>query len=404
MGATWARRSDRKNLWVVTLHHDKQRERVYVHSERDAKDLCRHVLKQEALGVNVIETMRAARTALPAPAKLEPQVWPMLRVALPEWLEAQARAGDLRQSTANHYTGRLSRWLYAHRLDDGRLLGDLPVNAVTREHIGAVIRRIREAGRSLGIVEAIRNSLSRYYASIVRTPGYVGENPTTDLREFIGRGAYKRAKARTRAARRFFSQEEGPQLFATTRALHPRWSTFILTGVLGGLRWGESAALRRSDIDWTRGRIHVQRTLSDRGHAITPCKDSDDRWVKASPALLGALKAHCEAMALEGQVNGWTPEQREWVFPTVHGRPLSYVYFQKRVWAVLLAKAGLPYRRYHSTRHTYATWLLSDGADLRWVQHQLGHSTVALTADTYGHMQPDRHEAAAAGLDRYLTF
>jgi len=63
----------------------------------------------------------------------------------------------------------------------------------------------------------------------------------------------------------------------------------------------------------------------------------------------------------------------------------------------------LPYRRYHSTRHTYATWLLKDGADLRWAQRQMGHATIGRTADTYGHVAPERHEAAAARLDRYLS-
>jgi integrase len=125
--------------------------------------------------------------------------------------------------------------------------------------------------------------------------------------------------------------------------------------------------------------------------------------VKASPALLTALKAHCEAMTLEGQVQGWTPEQRDLVFPTRSGGVAKYAHFLERVWQPLLSKAGLPYRPYHSTRHTYATWLLSDGADLRWVQQQLGHATISQTADVYGHVQPDRHEAAAAGLDRYLT-
>ena len=76
--------------------------------------------------------------------------------------------------------------------------------------------------------------------------------------------------------------------------------------------------------------------------------------------------------------------------------------FLEHVWRPLLAKAGLPYRKYHATRHTYATWLLSDGADLRWVQQQMGHATIGQTADTYAHVQPERHEAAAAGLDRYV--
>jgi integrase len=77
--------------------------------------------------------------------------------------------------------------------------------------------------------------------------------------------------------------------------------------------------------------------------------------------------------------------------------------FAGLVWRPLLAKAGLPHRPYHATRHTFATWLLESGADLRWVQRQLGHASIAQTADTYGHVQPDRHAGAVDVLDQYLT-
>jgi len=53
-------------------------------------------------------------------------------------------------------------------------------------------------------------------------------------------------------------------------------------------------------------------------------------------------------------------------------------------------------------RHTFATWLLSGGADLWWVQQQMGHAPIGQPADTYGHVQPERHEATVVGLDRYL--
>ena len=78
---------------------------------------------------------------------------------------------------------------------------------------------------------------------------------------------------------------------------------------------GESAALYRQDIDWTRGRIHVQRTYSEKGSRIELCKDGEDRWVKASPTLLAALREHLAAVELEGQVKDWTREQRALVFP-----------------------------------------------------------------------------------------
>jgi hypothetical protein len=64
-------------------------------------------------------------------------------------------------------------------------------------------------------------------------------------------------------------------------------------------------------------------TYSERiakGGRIEPCRDGEDRWVKASPALLAALREHLAATALDGQVKNWTPEQRALVFPTTAGR------------------------------------------------------------------------------------
>ncbi len=124
--------------------------------------------------------------------------------------------------------------------------------------------------------------------------------------------------------------------------------------------------------------------------------------MKASPALLAALRDHLAAMELEGQVKEWSPEQRQLVFPSPAGRFASYTHFLDGVWRPLLSKAGLPYRNYHTTRHTFATWLLSEGADLRWVQQQMGHASISQTADTYGHVQPHRHEGVINNLDQHL--
>lgn len=396
MSATYQRRG--KRSWLITVHYKGQRERKTIHgTESDAKALVQLVHKEELAGSNVIETIRQARGEAPSP----PPQYPRFRDALPIWVHRREHSGEIRGSTAKAYRSRLATWVYPFQLPDGRVLGELPVNQVTREMLGAVILRVKELGRSLAIIEAIRNPLRGYYAELIETKALSGPNPAVDLKFFIGKGAHRKARHRKAV---FFAQEEGPQLVGTARALFPRWHGFILTGLLAGLRWGESAALCKTDIDWRRGRIHVQRTFSEKSNKVEPlCKDGDDRWVKASPALLAALREHIDAVDLEGQVKGWTPEQRQLVFPNKAGRITRYGHFLESVWQPLLAKAGLPYRKYHATRHTYATWLLSDGADLRWVQQQMGHATIMQTADTYGHVQPDRHEEAAAGLDRYLS-
>jgi integrase len=127
------------------------------------------------------------------------------------------------------------------------------------------------------------------------------------------------------------------------RSPYPRWYAFVLTGLLGGLRWGESTALQLGDIDWKRGRLHVQRSFSDKTNRIEAPKSGKARWVQPSPELLAALRSHIEAMTLEGQVNRWTP-----------------------------------------------------------VQGQLGHASIGQTAACYGHVQHDRHASAVNGLDEYL--
>jgi integrase len=126
---------------------------------------------------------------------------------------------------------------------------------------------------------------------LIETKMLPGPNPAADLKYFIGKGAHRKARRHVAA---FFAQEEGPQLVSTAKAMAPRWQPFILTGLLARLRWGEAAALYKADIDCTRGRLHVQRTFSEKGCRVEPCKDGEDRWVKASPALLAALRDHVD--------------------------------------------------------------------------------------------------------------
>ena len=390
MGATYQKRGT--SSWRVAVHSNGRREYKTVHSLADAKALVQLVHKHELAGVNVVEAIQKARTFTP------PVTYPSLREALPAWIAGQAQAGDIRQSTAKMYRTRCATWVYPHALPDGRRLGDLPVNEVAREMLGAVIRRVKEAGRSMAIIDGIRNPLRGYFQHLIETRVMPGPNPAGDLKFFVGKGPSRRTGA---AVIKYFSTAEAPGLVAAVQGLYPRWHAFVLTGLLTGLRWGESAGLYASDIDWVRGRLHVQRTVSEGGR-LEPPKNGRDRWVKASPALLSALRAQVEAVALEGQLKRRSPEQRQLVFPNTRGRVASYTHFLEHVWQPLLAKAGLAYRPYHSTRHTFATWLLEAGADLRWVQHQLGHASISQTADVYGHVAPDRHEAAVEGLDRHL--
>jgi site-specific recombinase XerD len=64
--------------------------------------------------------------------------------------------------------------------------------------------------------------------------------------------------------------------------------------------------------------------------------------------------------------------------------------------------AGLEWLHLHDLRHAFATFLLDQGEELRTVMELLGHSTIRLTADTYGHVLPSRARLAASSRDRAL--
>jgi len=229
MGATYYRRKDRKRSsrkpWVVVVRWKGEREVSAVTTEQDAKALVQMINKQELGGVNVMETIRQARAQHEMAPPIEVAVFPTLREALPAWIARQERAGEIRGGTPKAYGSRLAAWVFPHPLPDGRLLGDLQVDRVTREMIGAVIRRVREAGRSLAIVEGIRNPLKGYYADLIERKQFPPHaetqraNPAADLKFFVGKRAYRKTRS---SAPAYFAQEEGPQLVATARALFPR--------------------------------------------------------------------------------------------------------------------------------------------------------------------------------------
>jgi integrase len=90
------------------------------------------------------------------------------------------------------------------------------------------------------------------------------------------------------------------------------------------------------------------------------------------------------------------------VFATEIGTPLNRHNLTQRSFRPLLERAGLPQIRFHDLRHTCATILLSQGVHAKFVQELLGHSTIAITLDTYSHVLPGMGGGTAAAMDAAL--
>ena len=89
------------------------------------------------------------------------------------------------------------------------------------------------------------------------------------------------------------------------------------------------------------------------------------------------------------------------MFASTIGTPMEPRNVNRR-FAQIRSTAGLDWLRLHDLRHAFATFLLDPGEELRTVMELLGHSTIRLTADTYGHVLPTRAREASKAIDRLL--
>lgn len=94
-------------------------------------------------------------------------------------------------------------------------------------------------------------------------------------------------------------------------------------------------------------------------------------------------------------------QETGYVFTTSVGSPMDAATVT-RAFQRALVRAGLPHSRFHDLRHTAATFLLAQGFGIEDVKNLLGHSSITLTSNTYGHVLEQRQQQVAAGMDAIL--
>ena len=164
-----------------------------------------------------------------------------------------------------------------------------------------------------------------------------------------------------------------------------RYRILFMTAVLTGMREGELFGLKWSDIDWNANQVCVNRTFS-RGRFYPPKTKASKRRIDLPPELVTELKKwrlRCPKSELD------------LVFPNSVGNPENHGNMLRRGFYPALRRAGLPRIRFHDLRHTYASLLIQQGEHPKYIQQQMGHSSIKVTMDTYGHlMEATNYEAA----------
>ncbi|MBW1977795.1 MAG: site-specific integrase [Deltaproteobacteria bacterium] len=190
--------------------------------------------------------------------------------------------------------------------------------------------------------------------------------------------------------------EEKAVLEDTLKEHYPRYYPLFLTALRTGMRLGELIALKSGDLDFNGGFIEVRRSAS-RDKITTP-KSGKIRRVDMSAGLAEVLKVHLAEKKREALRKGWG-EPPGWLFYNEQGKMIDINNLRKRVFYKALEKAGLRRIRIHDLRHTYATLRISKGDNILDICKQLGHHSIKITLDTYGHWMPGGKKAEVDELD-----
>ncbi len=177
-----------------------------------------------------------------------------------------------------------------------------------------------------------------------------------------------------------------------------RLSALYELAAMSGLRRGELCGLRWSDCDLDRRVITVRQQLVQLGHATQfgrpKTASGEDRKVDLDAGTVGVLLAHQLQQQAERATWGDAYVDQDLVFAKENGEPLHPEY-ATRHFQYLARKAGLRQVRLHDLRHGSASLQLAAGIPIAVVSKRLGHSSIAITSDTYSHLLDGVGSAAA---------
>jgi integrase len=198
-----------------------------------------------------------------------------------------------------------------------------------------------------------------------------------------------RKSSRDRAEMRFLTWRQVMDLASET--IEP-YGNMVRFACLTGLRQGELFALREQNVEFERGLVRV--TAGARDGQIVPTKTNAGRR-RVSLSTEGAKVLREQLIARPSSEVGL-------VFPTSGGKVWRKDNFMSRVFRPAVKRARLEPLRFHDLRHTYAALMVAAGAHPKLLQVQLGHTSINVTLNTYGHLFPDAFEGVGDALDRLV--
>lgn len=356
--------------------------------------------------VSLAEAERERQSLLALPdAAATGRAWTMQRW-LEQWLAAML--DQVRPSTLRGYRDHVRNYLIPlfgrirlAALRSAQVQGAFRIIASGRTRSGRLIasstlERIRATLRS-ALSEAVRQGLIDTNPALrVRLPKPSRARPVvwTETREI----AWRETGARPTVA--VWTRQHLATFLASTKN-DPHFALWWLVA-LTGLRRGEVAALRWTDIDLDAATltVHEQLIVVDGQDLLGPPKSaSSRRTIALDKVTVGVLRGLWRQYRKLLKATGRNRDG--YVFVDANGRRLRPDYLTRRL-AKLIAECGLPPVRLHDLRHGAASLALAAGVDLKVVQEMLGHSSIVTTADIYTSVLAEAAYAAAEASANFV--
>ena len=225
--------------------------------------------------------------------------------------------------------------------------------------------------------------------TIARAQNLMGTNPLYLARKTCKPGREFEAEP--------FTPEEEATLVEAIQNLALVYYCLFLLVLRTGIRIWEALGLQIADVNLTKRRIRIRRSWTC-GVAGDP-KYKSRRVVGISDDLWPVLQQYIAHIRREERQRWLVPTI--WLFPGVsRKKPLNLMALRKNIWKVTLAHAGLPYRRIHDLRHTFASSLLNEGHDIGKVSRWLGHKNISTTYKIYYHAVAHEHLSLTQRIGR----
>jgi integrase len=312
--------------------------------------------------------------------------------------EAEVRGGTYTDPhagalTLHHY---VDRWLKTYRKSAGRVdqvqrtlrlhilpaLGDTPLRDLSP-------RVIQEWVWDMTDRKIVATSVRNYASTLAKILNDAVED------ELIPKSPYRKIQLPALGVdqRRFLDQAEADHLIAETP---DRYRALVILALASGGRWGELTGLRRDRFNPLRGTIDIVESLHELGGRFWFDRPKTPRSRRTIP-----LPKHAVAV-LNNHIHTYGVGRDNLIFSTPSGSPLGRANFRAKVFAPACARAGITGLRFHDLRHTSASWLLDAGIPIVAVSQRLGHASVTMTLNVYGHTMPPAEDRLLAVLDGCL--